>query len=173
MKNTIMGRDLPISAVNDGEAVYQTDAEIDAAVADLLARAEKLLLRRAGREPIGSPMESKNLLIARLGGLKNEEFHMLFLDNQHRLIAAEAIFAGTINGCSVYTRPVVQAVLRHNAAAVILAHNHPSGVTEPSRADIQITGEIKNALSLIDARVLDHIIVSGTKATSMAEKGCI
>jgi DNA repair protein RadC len=95
------------------------------------------------------------------------------LDSQHRLIACEELFRGTLAQTSVYPREVVKAALRHNAAAIIFAHNHPSGVAEPSRADEMLTTALKQALALIDCRTLDHLIVGGTKITSLAERGLI
>lgn len=100
-----------------------------------------------------------------------EVFACLYLDNQHRLLHFEELFRGTIDGASVYPREVVKQALQHNAAAVILAHNHPSGVAEPSQADIQITRRIQSALELVDIRVLDHIIVGDADTTSLAQQG--
>ena len=100
-------------------------------------------------------------------------FACLWLDNRHRLIQFEELFFGTINGASVYSREVVRAALRHNAAATILCHNHPSGISEPSNADRQITQRLKQALELIDVVVLDHIIVGDDSCTSLAQKGMI
>lgn len=102
-----------------------------------------------------------------------EVFACLFLDNQHRLIHFEELFRGTIDGASVYPREIVKQALAHNAAAVILAHNHPSGVAEPSQADIQITRRIQSALQLVDIRVLDHIIVGDAETSSLAQQGQI
>ena len=96
----------------------------------------------------------------------------MFLDNRHRVISFDRMFNGTIDGASVYPREVVRAAINHNAAAVIFAHNHPSGVAEPSRADEQITRRLKDALALIDVRVLDHMIV-GDEVVSFAERGLI
>ncbi|MDA9982557.1 hypothetical protein N9H39_07450 [Gammaproteobacteria bacterium] len=98
---------------------------------------------------------------------------MLFLDSKHRLIEFEILSHGTIDGASVYPREIVKAVLRHNAAAVILTHNHPSGICEPSSADQALTQRLKAALALIDVRILDHIILSATETTSMSEVGIL
>ena len=114
---------------------------------------------------------TKNYLKQRLRAYPHEVFACLFLDNQHRMITFEELFRGTIDGASVYPREVVKQALRHNAAAVILAHNHPSGVAEPSQADIHITRRIKAALELVDIRVLDHIIVGDHEPTSLAQRG--
>jgi len=107
----------------------------------------------------------------RLRPYKHEVFACLYLDNRHRMIAFEELFRGTIDGASVYPREVVKHALKHNAAAVILAHNHPSGIAEPSQADIHITGRIKSALALVDIRVLDHIIVGDADTSSLAQQG--
>ena len=108
-----------------------------------------------------------------LSGRHQEVFITLFLDSQHRLIAGEELFYGTIDGASVYPREVVKRSLHHNASAVIFAHNHPSGVAEPSRDDQSITRRLKEALGLIDVRVLDHIVVGTGCAVSMAERGLL
>jgi DNA repair protein RadC len=105
--------------------------------------------------------------------MEREVFGCLFLDNRHRLIALEEMFLGTIDGASVHPREVVKRALKLNAAAVILAHNHPSGVAEPSQADELITARIRDALALVDIRVLDHLVVGGTTVTSFAERGLI
>ncbi len=96
----------------------------------------------------------------------------LFLDSQHRLVAADELFRGTLAQTSVYPREVVKAALARNAAAVIFAHNHPSGVAEPSRADELLTSALKQALALVDIRTLDHFIVAGHRVVSFAERGC-
>ena len=98
-------------------------------------------------------------------------FTCLYLDNQHRVVKLEELFSGTIDGAAVYPREVVKRCLRHNAAAVIFAHNHPSGVAEPSQADIAITRRLAAALNTIDVRVLDHIVVGRNEAVSFAERG--
>ena len=115
----------------------------------------------------------KRYLLSQLRHERSEVFAVLFLDNQHRLIAYEPLFQGTINGASVYPREVVKAALRHNSAAVIFAHNHPSGIAEPSQADIDITHRLRKALHLVDIDALDHFIVGDTRVTSLAEMGLI
>ncbi len=95
----------------------------------------------------------------------------MFLDNQHRLIEFKELFRGTIDGCSVYIREVAKEALKHNSAAVIFAHNHPSGMFEPSHADIGITKELQKALCLFNVRVLDHLVVGVDGAVSLAERG--
>lgn len=121
---------------------------------------------------IDSPGATRRFLQSQLRDSPQEVFAVLFLDQRHRVLAFERLFFGTINQAAVHPREVVKAVLRHNAAAVILAHNHPSGVTEPSSADREITHRLRDALNLVDVRVLDHMIV-GDRCTSMAELGMI
>jgi DNA repair protein RadC len=118
------------------------------------------------------PEDTRRFLLARLRDHPHEVFGCLYLDNRHRVIAFEELFRGTLDGASVHPREVVKQVLHHNAAAVIFAHNHPSGVAEPSGADAQITGRLKDALALIDVRVLDHIVV-GDGSVSLAERGLL
>jgi DNA repair protein RadC len=120
-----------------------------------------------------SPQAVKQFLLAQLSDRRQEVFMVLFLDNRHRLIVAEELFHGTIDGASVYPREVVRRALHHNAAATILAHNHPSGVAEPSRDDLDITKQLKQALALIDVRVLDHIVVGRGYTVSLAEQGAL
>ncbi|MNZ15261.1 RadC family protein [Pseudomonas jinjuensis] len=115
----------------------------------------------------------KEYLGAKLAGFEHEVFAVLFLDNQHRLIEYVEMFRGTIDSASVYPREVVKEALRLNAAALILAHNHPSGSPEPSEADKGLTRRLKEALGLVDVRTLDHVIVAGTKTVSFAEHGLI
>ena len=118
-----------------------------------------------------SPEITRAYLSAQLRGYSYEVFACLFLDNQHRVIKLDELFRGTIDGASVYPREVVKQALYHNAAAVIFAHNHPSGITEPSPADKQITEKLKQALSLFDIRVLDHFIIGDGEPYSFAEHG--
>ena len=119
-----------------------------------------------------SPNETRRYLLAQLQSYPQEVFACLFLDNRNRVIAFEKLFFGTIDGASVYPREVVRMALKHNAAAVIFAHNHPSGVAEPSRADEQITKRLKAALDLVDIRVLDHMVI-GDEVVSFAERGLL
>ncbi len=118
-----------------------------------------------------SPIATRSYLQARLRDYPHEVFSCLFLDNRHRVICFEELFRGTIDGASVYPREVVKRALAHNAAALILAHNHPSGVPEPSQADRQITDHLKRSLALVDIRVLDHFIVGEGEPVSLAERG--
>jgi DNA repair protein RadC len=124
-------------------------------------------------DALTSPLATRRYLQSRLRHYPHEVFSCLFLDNRHRVIAFEELFRGTIDGASVYPREVVKRALSHNAAALILAHNHPSGVTEPSQADRQITAHLKQALSLVDVRVLDHIVIGEGEPVSLAERGWI
>jgi DNA repair protein RadC len=121
---------------------------------------------------IRSPMDTEDFLKARLTGLEHESFCIIYLDNRHRVIDFDELFRGTVDGTSVYPREVVKESLARNAAAIILAHNHPSGVAEPSQADERITKRLKAALELVDIRVLDHLIV-GETVTSMASRGSL
>ena len=125
------------------------------------------------RDALNSPQQVRDYLCLKLGGLAREVFMVLFLDAQNRVIAQEELFAGTLSQTSVYPREVVKRALHHNAAAVILAHNHPSGVAEPSRADELLTKALKEALTMVDVRILDHFVVAGNVALSFAERGMI
>ncbi len=125
------------------------------------------------RELFAGANDVKKYLLAKLRHCQREVFGVLFLDSQHRLIKYEELFQGTINSAQVYPREVIKAVLKHNAAAVILAHNHPSGVASPSQADRDITDDINQLLKVLDVRVLDHMIVGDTEVCSLAEMGWI
>jgi DNA repair protein RadC len=120
-----------------------------------------------------NPDAVKDYMRLALGGETVERFGVLYLDSQNRAIAFEIVFNGTLTQASVYPREIIRAALGHSAAAVILAHNHPSGYLKPSRADEQLTQTLKAALALLDVRVLDHVIVSGDQALSMAERGLV
>jgi DNA repair protein RadC len=130
---------------------------------------EKLTPGRA----IRSPSDSREFLVARLRDLPHEVFCCLFLDNRHRVLGFDELFQGTIDNTTVYPREVVRQALRRNAAAVILAHNHPSGVAEPSEADQLITRRIRSALELIDVRLLDHFVIGDGTCTSLASRGML
>jgi DNA repair protein RadC len=119
------------------------------------------------------PETVRDYLKTLIGPQEREYFLVLFLDNRHRLIATETLFAGTIDGASVHPREVVKAALRHNAAALIVSHNLPTAVAEPSPADELITKRIRESLQLVDIRLLDHIIVAGTDTVSFAQRGLI
>jgi DNA repair protein RadC len=122
---------------------------------------------------IRSPADTEAFLQARLQHLDHELFCCLFLDNRHRVLRFDELFRGTIDGTSVYPREVVKEALAVNAAAVILAHNHPSGVAEPSQADERITRRLRAALELVDIRLLDHLIIGDGRATSLASRGLL
>lgn len=139
------------------------------AVLEMARRHLKESLRRSNA--LTSPDLTRSYLSSQLRGHAHEVFACLFLDNQHRIIEFEELFRGTIDGASVYPREVVKKALAFNAAAVIFAHNHPSGIAEPSEADKHITQRLKQALNLIDIRVLDHFIVGDGDAFSFAEHG--
>ena len=139
----------------------------------VLEQAAEILSKRTfGGECLNSVENTTNFLQLKLAGYDREVFSLLLLDSQHRLLEYKELFFGTINAASVYPREIVKATLAANAAAVILSHNHPSGIAEPSQADIAITKRIKDALSLIDVPVLDHIIVA-QESVSFAQRGLI
>jgi len=120
-----------------------------------------------------SPESVRDYLRLHFAGREYESFVVLFLDAQNRLIAAIEMFRGTLTQTSVYPREIVKEALRHNSAAVLFAHNHPSGISEPSRADELLTSSLKQALSLVDVKVLDHMIVAGASILSFAERGLL
>ncbi len=122
---------------------------------------------------IASPADAKAFVSLRLGNLPHEVFAAVFVDAQHRIIEFRELFRGTLTQASVYPREIVKEALQLNAAAVILTHNHPSGVAEPSRADEMLTQTLKTALALVDVRVLDHLVVAGGQVTSFAERGLL
>ncbi len=169
--------------VNDLESPYFGTAAVDAATSDaLLAHklgvARELLLRdlqaQMSTQPVmQSPQALRDWLRLHSAGLQHEVFIVLFLDAQHRLLCAAEMFRGTLSQTSVYPREVVKSALQRNAASVVLAHNHPSGSAEPSRADEYLTQTLKTALALVDVRVLDHFVVAGDQAISFAERGLI
>ncbi|OGS80268.1 MAG: hypothetical protein A2Z94_00745 [Gallionellales bacterium GWA2_55_18] len=141
------------------------------AVMEMSQRALKEEMQRG--DALNSPGAVRDYLQLLLGGRQQEVFLVLFLDTQHRVIASEELFHGTLGQTSVYPREVVKRALAHNAAAVILAHNHPSGVAEPSQSDQHLTAALKQALGLVDVRVLDHFVVAVGQVLSFAEKGLI
>ena len=150
-----------------GTLLPATDDEIlDAARAILANRV------RRGRA-LSSPRHTRDYLRLTLATHDHELFAILFLDNRHRVIEFVPLFRGTVDGASVYPREVVKEALARNAAAVILAHNHPSGIAEPSSADEHITTRIRDALALVDIRVLDHFVVTGDAIVSFAERGLL
>jgi DNA repair protein RadC len=145
-----------------------------AVLASVVALAERYLACAIAREEVFSvSADVRRYLRIRLGGRLREVFGALFLDSQHRLIAFRELFLGTIDSAAVHPREVLRETLALNAAALIFVHNHPSGVAEPSSSDVRITERLRAALQLIDVRVLDHIVVSGDAAVSMAERGLL
>lgn len=132
-----------------------------------------LLEQMQQRDILTSPQAVRQYLSLKIGALPREVFMVIFLDAQHRVLAVEELFSGTLTQTSVYPREVVKRSLHHNAAAVIFAHNHPSGVPEPSQADESLTEALKAALNLVDIRVLDHFIVAGNQVLSFAERGLL
>ncbi|MEQ1673663.1 MAG: DNA repair protein RadC [Candidatus Nitrotoga sp.] len=124
-------------------------------------------------DALNSPQAVRKYLLLQLQSRQQEVFMVIFLDAQHRVLAAEEMFHGTLTQASVYPREVVKRALFHNAAAVIFAHNHPSGVAEPSQSDRMLTDALKQALALVDVRTLDHFIVAGSQCLSFAERGML
>ena len=140
----------------------------------VLEIARRALVAELARQPVfDAPDAVRQYLRLQLAHLAHEVFAVLFLDHQHRLLAMEELFRGTLSQTSVYPREVVKRALALNAAAVILAHNHPSGLAEPSRADEYLTQSLKSALALVDVRVLDHLVVGRHDVVSFAERGLI
>jgi DNA repair protein RadC len=141
---------------------------------DIVRRALRILETRMRDAPtLGSPDAVRSYLRLSLHDRGHEVFVCVFLDAQHRVIACDELFRGTLAQTSVYPREVVKAALAHNAAAVIFAHNHPSGIAEPSRADELLTQSLKQALALVDVRTLDHFVIAGSALVSFAERGLL
>lgn len=140
---------------------------------NIIAKALEILACRMRRAEafFNSPAAVRDYLRLKMAELEFEVFSVIFLDAQHGVITTEEMFRGTLTQTSVYPREVVKRALHHNAAAVIFAHNHPSGVSEPSRSDEMLTTALKQALSLVDVKSLDHFIVAGTECMSFAERG--
>lgn len=125
------------------------------------------------KDILSSPQQVRDYLCLKLGGLTREVFMVLFLDAQNRILTTEEMFTGTLTQTSVYPREVVKRALHHNAASVIFAHNHPSGIAEQSHADEMLTAELKKALALVDVRVLDHFIIAGNSSLSFVQRGLL
>ena len=154
----------------DGSFTFQRSVNED----DVIQLAKRFLVRQFKNRPLfPSPIEVKDYLCHEIGRSEHEIFACLFLDNSHRLISFERMFNETINGSTVHPREVLKRALSHNAAAVILAHNHPSGTLDASEADRRITERLKEVLGLVDIQVLDHIIVSHDASMSFAEQGLL
>jgi DNA repair protein RadC len=151
------------------------DCSVRAREDKAIYRAIRILERRLGEdgEPLSSPQAVRDYLKLRLAEEEREVFLALFLDAQNRVIASETLFHGTLTQTSIYPREVVKRALYHNAAAVIFAHNHPSGSAEPSHADNELTGALKMTLALVDVKALDHFIVGKKKVMSFAERGLL
>ncbi len=142
--------------------------------AEIVSMAKKLIKSKFVRgQALTSPEATRDFLVLELALLEREVFYCIFLDNQHRVIKAECCFKGTIDSANVYPREVLKRALKLNAKALILAHNHPSGLPEPSEADRSITSRLIRVLSLVDIRVLDHFIIGGTEHFSFAEHGLL
>ena len=140
----------------------------------IIALALKILEKRIHAGPVfDSPRMVKDYVTLQLSGREHEVFAIMFLSHTHHLISFDVMFRGTLSQTSVYPREVVKTALMHNASAVVLAHNHPSGSAEPSRADEYLTNTLKSALQLVDVRVLDHMIVGGATVVSFAERGLL
>ena len=143
-----------------------------AEASEVLVAAQQVLMSRVrGSNVLDSPQAVRDYLQVKLGALEHEVFAVVHLDSQNQVIEYVEMFRGTVSQTSVYPREVVKESLKHNSAAVILVHNHPSGSTQPSRADEFLTHTLKQALALVDVRVLDHLIVAGNTTLSMAERG--
>lgn len=158
--------------VKNNDGTYEARGPLEAKI--IIKTASQILLERLlGNEFITSAADAEEFFRMELAHEENEHFGMLFLTQRHQVIAYERLFSGTLNAAAIYPRVVVQKVFKHNAAAVILAHNHPSGEAEPSLADKEVTRRIQDALGLIDVRVLDHFIATPDKCVSMAELGML
>lgn len=142
-----------------------------AAARELVARALKEELKRG--PGLTNPATVRDFIRLSLIGKEHEVFMAIFLDAQHRVLEVEELFRGTLTQTSVYPREIVKRALRHNASGIIFAHNHPSGVAEPSRADELLTRALKDSLALVDVKVLDHFVVAGNAALSFAERGLL
>jgi DNA repair protein RadC len=178
-----LGRELLANAGSLGALLSRPEQQIRVSglgpakrsrIAAALELARRSLAEQLQDKPsLGNPRDSGDFLRARLRHLPYEVFGCLYLDNRHRVLAFEELFRGTVDGASVHPREVVRACLQHNACAVIFAHNHPSGVAEPSAADRAITHELRDALRLVGVRVLDHLVIGSGEPVSMAARGLI
>lgn len=167
-----------LTAKTETRAQYAVQREINATVANedaIIAAALEILARRMRSSGVlmDSPEVVRDWLRMRVGGKPHEEFGCIWLNAQHDLIEAGEMFRGTLTQTSAYPREIVKEALHHNAAAVIFYHNHPSGAAEPSLADEMLTRQLKDALNLVDVRVLDHFVVTAEQTTSFAEKGLL
>jgi DNA repair protein RadC len=162
---------LPQYLPGTDDAQKQEEARDDAVVAAALVILGGRL--RVPGAAISSPTAARDYLTLKLASLPHEVFCVLYLDAQHRVIDFQEVFRGTLTQTSVYPREILKEALARNAAAVILSHNHPSGIAEPSRADEALTLALKKALALIDVRIIDHIVVAGSSTVSFAERGLL
>ena len=163
-----------MSLIRDTNGNYRTKAGSRATETEILSTAEDILRRRFERgATLSCPSEVAAFLRMRLAHLLHEEFHAVWLDNRHRVISVDRLFNGPIDGAAVPIRETIRAALAWNAAAVVLAHNHPSGVSEVSLADRNITDELKRAFALIGVRVLDHFVIGSGAPVSFAERGLL
>ena len=174
-----LDQDAPARLAAEGAARYAATPEHRQVCVRLLLSCANELQRRLdvaqmlNRTEISGPDTVREYLKSHFRGLEHEAFAVVFLDASHRVIAVEELFRGTLSQTAVYPREVVKRALAYNAGAVILAHNHPSGQAEPSRADEYLTSTLKSALALVDVRTLDHIVVGATTTTSLAERGLL
>jgi DNA repair protein RadC len=165
---------LPLALDSDRFANIRAEDLTQVETASVVRLALEVTAQRHRRGAVlGSPRDTAAYLRLALADRPNEVFVGVLLDNRHRVIAVEELFHGTIDGASVHPRVVVQKALANNAAAVIFAHNHPSGVAEPSQSDIRITQHLKSALALVDVRVLDHFVVAAEGDVSLAERALL
>ena len=154
--------------------IDETGAPVPASPQQVIAAAREHLSHRVRRgSPLSSPKAANDYLTLKLGDRDFESFCCLFLDNRHRVIEFVELFRGTIDGAAVHPREVVREALARNAAAVLFCHSHPSGVAEPSHADELITRRLRDALQLLDIRVVDHCVVGGGECVSMAARGML
>ena len=167
-----------LTAQTEERAEYAVQREFNATTAsddEIIAKALEILARRMRSTGVlmDSPKVVRDWLRLRVGGKPHEEFGCIWINARHEVIEAGEIFRGTLTQTSVYPREVVKEALRHNAAAVIFYHNHPSGAAEPSTADELLTRSLKDALAMVDTKVLDHFVVTATIMTSFAERGLL
>jgi DNA repair protein RadC len=172
--NRPMEKDMKLHKLKAGEASGSYLIESPVSEADILLMARQLVSQRLRK---GRVLTSPNAVFSHLqmllGDYQHEVFSLLMLDSKHRILAFHELFRGTLDSASVYPREVVKLCLEHNAAAVILVHNHPSGDPEPSQADLLLTRKLQDALNVVEVRTLDHIVVGNEGCVSLAEKGHI
>ena len=158
--------------IKDSNGCYLLEVPVSA---DQIIEKAKILLSRRFRRgtALSSPNDTRDYLQIQMAGLEREIFGVIYLDNRHKIIDRKNVFFGTIDGASVYPREIVKESLALNAAAVVFYHNHPSGIPEPSRADEILTKRLKDALALVDIRVLDHLVIGIDSVVSFAERGLI